>query len=299
MVAAQATLLCAVLAPPGYAQDRSPEAETGQADAGAASAPEEQGGVVYAEGTDHVLGYTDTPLQPGGRWRIHDPDRPHPEVVQPDGGVFTSPPSDAVVLFDGTGLSAWTHIKEGVPEWVVEDGVLRVARYVSDGKATDIETRQSFGDMQLHIEWRSPSRVESGAQGRGNSGVFLMGRYEIQILDSHENPTYADGQASAIYGWKPPLKNASLPPGEWQSYDIVFEAPRFDGEDLRSPAYVTVFHNGVLTHHHQHIPGVPTHRRLLPYTRHEPTAPILLQNHRSPVEFRNIWVRDLNPGSDR
>lgn len=261
---------------------------------GTEHAPAAEGGAVHAEGTDYILGYTDTPLQPDGKWRIHDPERPPPATVRTEGGVFTSPPSDALVLFDGTDLSAWRHIRPDVPEWTVEaDGALRVAPYLDDGKATDIETHQSFGDIQLHIEWRSPPEIEGGSQGRGNSGVFLMGRYEVQILDSFENPTYADGQAAAIYGWAPPLKNASLPPGDWQSYDIVFEAPRFDGEVLLSPAYVTVFHNGVLVHHRQEIPGVPTHRRILPYTRHDSKAPIRLQNHRSPVEFRNIWVREI------
>ena len=297
---ALAALFGAALVPPSHAQSGEPGTEaSGREYTGAKLTEAQQPGPVYARGTDYVLGYTDTPFQPGSPWRIHDPDRPKPEVVRPDRGVFTPPPSDAVVLFDGTGLSDWTHMQKGVPEWIVEDGVLRVAPYVSDDTATDIETSRSFGDIQLHIEWRSLSMVESGAQGRGNSGIFLMGRYEVQILDSFENPTYADGQASAIYGWKPPLKNASLPPGEWQTYDIVFEASRFDGEKLLSPAYLTVLHNGVLVHHRQHIPGMPTHRNILPYKAHEATAPIRLQNHRSPVEFRNIWVRDLDMGSGK
>lgn len=248
---------------------------------------------VYAPGTEAVIGYTGTPRQPYSRWHVHDPERPRPETVRPRTGVFTPPPPDAVVLFDGSGLSAWTHVKEYATKWVIDEGLLRVAPYVDDASASDIETRRAFGDIQMHIEWRIPAEVDGIAQSRGNSGVFLMGRYEIQILDSFENPTYADGQAAAIYGWMPPLINASLPPGQWQSYDIVFEAPRFGEVELVSPAFITLFHNGVLVHHRQALPGEPTHQRIKPYEMHGAAAPIRLQNHRSPVEFRNIWVREV------
>ena len=155
-----------------------------------------------------------------------------------------------------------------------------------------MQTKQEFGDCQLHLEWASPGKAESNSQGRGNSGVFLMGRYEVQILDSFENESYADGQAAALYGQFPPLVNASRGPGEWQSYDIVFEAPRFDGEELASPARVTVFHNGIVVHHGQAMIGATTHRAVAQYSPHGP-GPIQLQDHGNPVRFRNVWVRPL------
>lgn len=288
----------ALLAASGCGRADEPPAPqgAGTAEAEAAhAAPRRVDGAVYSPGTEFIVGYADTPYLPGGRWRVHDAERPRPEIVRPKTGVFTPPPSDAIVLFDGADLSAWRLMYEGAAEWVVENGAMRVPSGEQGRPPAEIETRQAFGDIQLHLEWRTPSTVVSGSQGRGNSGVFLMGRYEVQVLDSYENPTYADGQASALYGWKPPLKNASLPPGEWQSYDIVFEAPRF-GEDgsVRSPAYVTVLHNGVLTHNREAFLGLSTHRQILPYAAHEPRAPLRLQDHGDPVEFRNIWVRELD-----
>lgn len=245
--------------------------------------------------TNFVIGYSGTPLLPDSRWRVHDPDRPRPPAVELETGVFTPPPSDAIVLFDGADLSEWTMANEGATEWVVENGAMRVPRNPSGAPSADILTRRSFGDMQLHIEWRTPATVVSGSQGRGNSGVFLMGRYEVQVLDSYENATYADGQASALYGVKPPLINASLPPGEWQSYDMIFEAPRFDESgEVVSPAYVTVFHNGVLTQLRTAFLGTSTHQTILPYQQHEPKGPLRLQDHGDPIEFRNIWVRELD-----
>ena len=157
-----------------------------------------------------------------------------------------------------------------------------------------IETVELFGDCQLHVEWATPAKPEGKSQGRGNSGVFLMGRYEIQVLDSFENRTYADGQAAAMYGQRPPDVNACRPPGEWQSYDILFRAPRFTGDgQLESPAVVTVVHNGVLVHHAQPFIGATTHRAVAKYTPHPPEGPIALQDHGNPVRFRNIWVRRL------
>lgn len=251
-------------------------------------------GAVYKAGTDFVIGYSDSPYLPDGKWKVHDPDRPRPDVVTPQKGVFTPPPSDAVVLFDGSSFDNFVNINAGAPEWVVENGTLRVPSDIPHDVSADIQSRQSFGDQQLHIEWRTPSEVISGSQGRGNSGVFLMGRYEVQVLDSYQNETYADGQASAIYGWKPPLKNATLPPGEWQSYDIIFEAPKFDtAGNLLSPAFVTVFHNGVLTQYRENYLGLSGHRNILPYEAHGP-GPLKLQDHGNPVEFRNIWVRELD-----
>jgi hypothetical protein len=202
------------------------------------------------------------------------------------------PPSDAIVLFDGTSLSKWVTNWKGKlsePKWKVESGYVEVV----PGSGS-LETREKFGDIQLHIEWATPSEVHGSSQARGNSGVLLMGRYEVQVLDSYDNPTYADGQAAAIYGQAPPPVNASRKPGEWQSYEIVFEAPHFQGEKLVKRAYVTVFHNGVLMHNRREILGRTPHARLGTYEAHGPEEPLMLQNHGTPVRFRNIWVRKLN-----
>src|SRR5262249_49360725 len=158
-----------------------------------------------------------------------------------------------------------------------------------------ILTKDEFGDCQLHVEWAAPDPPKGRDQGRGNSGVMLFGRYEIQVLDSFENLTYADGQAAAIYGQYPPLVNASRPPGKWQSYDIIFTAPRFQNGSLVSPAYVTMLHNGVLVHNHTPVIGAMAYRAVGKYTPHGPNGPITLQDHGNPVRFRNIWVRDLKP----
>jgi hypothetical protein len=198
-----------------------------------------------------------------------------------------APPSDAIVLF-GTDLSGWRTANGGPPKWKVENGVLQV---VPGGG--DILTREEFGDCQLHVEWATPTPPHGNSQERGNSGVFLMGLYEVQVLDSFENLTYADGQAAALYGQFPPFVNASRPPGEWQAYDIVFEAPRFEGEALASPAYLTVLHNGVLVQNHRAVLGPTLHRRLAHYTPHGPAGPLKLQDHENPVRYRNVWIRRL------
>jgi hypothetical protein len=234
----------------------------------------------------HPIGYSDTPLLPGTKWHVHDPDREPPPAITP--GTNGSAPSDALVLFDGKNLSAWK--KQGAQDaagWKVADGCAEV-----NGTGS-IETKESFGDCQLHVEWATPAKVESESQGRGNSGVFLMGRYEIQVLDSFQNRTYADGQASALYGQQPPLVNACRAPGEWQSYDIVFRAPRFEGDKLASPARATVFHNGVLTQDAVEFLGATAHRELAQYSPHAPALPIALQDHGNPVRYRNIWIRRL------
>ncbi len=238
------------------------------------------------------LGYSDTPKLPDSKWRVHDGTRPQPRVVVP-GTASTpqlpgKPPGDAVVLFDGTDLSQWTG-RDGKASWKIENGFMEV------NGTGDIQTRKHFGDCQLHIEWATPTRIEGQSQGRGNSGVFLFGRYEIQVLDSHDNPSYPDGQAAAIYGQKPPLVNSSRPPGSWQVYDIIFQAPRFDGKTLVQKARVTVIHNGVVVHHAQEFIGSTAHQRVAEYTPHEPRGPIKLQDHQNPVRFRNIWVRKLTP----
>ena len=241
------------------------------------------------QGDQKPVGYTDTPKLPNSDYRVHGV-RPEPEVVEP-GTASTAKkagtaPSDAVVLFDGKDLSEWLGNK-GDAGWKVADGHMEV------NGTGDIRTRREFGDCQLHIEWASPAEVKGTSQGRGNSGVFLMGRYEVQILDSHQNRTYPDGQASALYGQFPPMVNASRPAGEWQSYDIIFEAPRFDGEKLVKPAYVTVMHNGVIVHHRRKLIGSTTHRQVAKYAPHAETGPIKLQDHGNPVRFRNVWVRPL------
>jgi hypothetical protein len=200
------------------------------------------------------------------------------------------PPSDAIILFDGKDLSKWVSVKDGSPaRWKVENGYMEVVAGTGD-----IQTVEEFGDCQLHIEWAAPAEVRGEGQGRGNSGVFLMGRYEIQVLDCYENPTYADGTTAAVYGQYPPLVNACRKPGEWQVYDIIWLAPRFDENgNLIRPAYVTVFHNGVVVHYHTPLFGPTTHRATLPYQPHPPVGPLRLQDHGDPVRYRNIWYRPL------
>jgi hypothetical protein len=238
-------------------------------------------------------GYTDTPILPGQPWHVHDSNRPHPPVVTPAPAAEkpTPPPSDAIVLFDGKDLSAFTG-NGGKAGWVVKDG------YIEVNGTGDIQSKREFGDFQLHIEWAAPAEVKGESQGRGNSGVFLFGRYEIQVLDSYNNVTYADGQAAAIYGQFPPMVNACRKPGEWQTYDIVFVAPHFGSKgELVSPARVTVIHNGVLAHLDQPLLGQTGHRTLPNYEAHAAKGPIRLQDHGNPMHFRNIWVRELDLSS--
>lgn len=205
-----------------------------------------------------------------------------PQMVDP--GPVGGPPSDAIVLFGGESLEAWDHVHD----WTIANGEATVG--------STIKSKQSFGDCQLHLEFATPAEVSGEGQGRGNSGIYLMGRYEVQILDSFENPTYFDGQAASIYKQHPPLVNASRRPGEWQSYDIIFTAPRFreDGS-VQSPAYVTVLHNGVLVQNHFELLGGTFYDQPPKYEAHGPRAPLTLQYHGNPVRFRNIWIRDLQP----
>lgn len=243
-------------------------------------------------------GYTDTPFLPGSKWRVHDLNRPHPAVVTP-GSAAGQPPSDAVVLFDGKDLSHWRVPGKGgemLPaKWKVENGYMEVVR----GAGT-IQSVEKLGDCQLHIEWASPTEIVGNSQGRGNSGVILMGRYEIQVLDSYNNVTYSDGQAGSMYGQYPPLVNPARKPGEWQIYDIVFIAPRFDGDKVVQPAQVTLFFNGVVVHNRQVSIGQVAHRQVGKYSPHEPEAPLSLQDHGNPVRYRNIWFRRLGkyPGEE-
>lgn len=211
---------------------------------------------------------------------------PVPPVVSVP-AVEPSVPSDALKLFDGKDLHRWRG-KNGKPEWTVENGFFTVAP-----GSGDIQTIDSFDNFQLHLEWRAPAEIKGEGQGRGNSGVFLMGRYEIQILDSYNNPTYANGQAASVYKQYIPLVNACRPPGEWQTYDIIFKAPVFDTKGkLVSPAYVTVLHNGVLVQDHVAIKGETVYIGAPTYKAHG-KGPIRLQDHGDLVSFRNIWIRRL------
>ncbi len=208
---------------------------------------------------------------------------PEPPIVTP-GKTDQDPPSDAVVLFDGTDASAW----QGADRWRVVDGVLIAGKGM-------ISTQQTFGDCQLHIEWSAPLPAKGRGQARGNSGLFF-GPYEIQILDSYDNTTYFDGQAAAIYKQTPPLVNAMRKPGEWNSYDVIWQAPRFqDDGELLSPATVTVVHNGVVVQNHFTLLGDTPYNRPPRYKQHPADLPIRLQDHGNPVRFRNIWVRPLKP----
>jgi len=207
-----------------------------------------------------------------------------PPLVTP-GAADSDPPSDAIVLFDGKDLSRW----RGGEKWSVVDGVAVVGK----GQITSLD---EFGDCQVHIEWSAPTPPKGQGQGRGNSGVFLMGRYELQVLDSYENETYFDGQAASIYKQTPPAVNATRPPGQWNAYDIFWTAPRFgDDGSLTSPAFITVMHNGVLVLNHFELLGDTPFNRAPKYSAHPPKGPISLQDHGNPMRFRNIWVREFKP----
>ena len=224
------------------------------------------------------------------QWQIHDLNRPMAPVITPGpAGPPVPPPSDAVVLFDGKNLSLWTNTKGEPAKWKVENGYMEVV-----ANTGSIRTVKGFGDCQLHVEWMAPSPAKGEGQDRGNSGVFLMDLYEVQVLDCYGNQTYADGQTAAIYGQYPPLVNACRPPGEWQTYDIVFHRPRFDKDGkLLAPARMTVFHNGVLVHECAQLTGPTAHKARPPYKMHADKLPISLQDHGHPVRYRDIWIRNL------
>jgi len=230
------------------------------------------------------------------QYRMHDYNRPRPAVIQP-GTASTpdqpgKPPSDAIVLFDGTDLSQWRSMDGSPAKWVVKNGNMECVR-----GSGYIRSLQAFGDCQLHVEWAAPAKPEGRSQGRGNSGVFLMGNYEVQVLDSYENITYADGQAAAVYGQYPPQVNASRSPGQWQTYDIVFHRPHFDEQGkLLKRARLTVVHNGVLVQDNVELLGPTTWMNRPEYTPHPDKLPLSLQDHGNPVLYRNIWVRELPAG---
>ena len=237
-----------------------------------------------------VAGFQDTPLEPGGLWHVHDPTRPQPPVVTP-GKSFSenaAPPADAIVLFDGKDLSQWRDKKTGgAAQWTVANGVMTSAK-------GDIVTTNKFGDIQLHLEFKEPTPANGEGQGRGNSGVYFMGQYEIQVLDCYNNKTYADGATGGIYGQHPALANACRPPGEWQTYDMIFNAPHFGAHgEVVSPAYVTVILNGVVLQNHQAFRGATNWKSLGKYTPHPAELPMVLQYHKNSVAFRNIWVRPV------
>jgi len=236
------------------------------------------------------LGYTDTPMIPGTPWHVHDGARPQPRIVAP-GAQFSqmaNAPADATVLFNGTDFSKWLGKDGGEVNWKIENG------YMESTKTGVIRTKDEFGDFQMHLEFATPEKVEGTGQGRGNNGVNIFGKYEIQILDSYENKTYPDGQASAIYGQSPPLVNASRGPGQWQTYDIIFEGPRWNEQgELTKPAFITVLHNGVIVHNRKELLGGTNHRQIMAYKPHPPKGYIQLYEHNNPVRFRNIWIRPL------
>ncbi len=223
-------------------------------------------------------------------WKAHDLDRPRPpQLTPPEQNLPVPPPTDALVLFDGSDLSKWESPDGSAAKWIVSEGAM-----ISVAGSGYLQTRERFGDVQLHVEWATPLPVKGKGQGRGNSGVYLMGRYEVQVLDSFQNPTYADGQAGAIYGQYPPLYNVSLPPGKWQSYDIFFRSPRFsEGGALLEPARVTLLHNGVLVQNNVELWGATNWLQSLPYQSHADELPLALQDHGNPVRFRNIWLRKM------
>jgi hypothetical protein len=240
-------------------------------------------------------GFEDTPYLPGQPWHVHDSRRPHPGTVTP--GTESTPqqpgkaPSDAIVLFDGRDLSHWMTSRNGklsAPAWKLGNGFMEVA--VGTG---DLVSKEKFGDAQIHVEWTAPLPPHGSSQERGNSGVIIMSHYEIQVLDNYQNPTYADGYAGAIYGQFPPLALPARPPGQWQTYDIVFEAPRFENGKVIKPAYATVLYNGVLVQNHQAIIGAVAYREVGAYKPHAAEEPLMLQDHGNPVRFRNVWVRPL------
>ncbi|MDO8943061.1 MAG: DUF1080 domain-containing protein [Desulfobacterales bacterium] len=242
---------------------------------------------------DDIRGYSDTPQITGQKWKVHDLERPRPVKVTPGPLVTAAPPADAIVLFDGKDLSQWVQAGRGgvisEPKWKVENGNIEILP-----RTGRLKTKQEFGDCQLHVEWQIPLEAKGNGQSIGNSGIEFMGRYEIQVLESSEHLTYADGGAGAIYGVWPPLVNPARPQGEWNVYDISFEAPRFEGDKLVKPAVITVFFNGVLVQNHKEFLGTTIWRSIGTYKAHPAEQSLTLQDHNQPVRYRNIWIRRVN-----
>jgi hypothetical protein len=267
-----------------------------------------QGAVQYPPGRGPFDGSPVGSRLPDQKWLVHDHSRPQPRKVTPGLPIPTpSAPSDAVVLFDGRDLSKWNAVSFGgrrggggpqpgqqppqpqstEPQWKIVDGHAEMRG--------GIVTKESFGDIQLHVEWTTPPVVDPMRVGqqRGNSGIIFMGRYEVQVLSSYDNPTYADGGAGAMYGLYPPMVNPCLPEGQWNAFDFVFEAPRFDGDKLVKPGFCTLFFNGVMVHNRAQFLGSTSHEPLAAYTPHPPELPLQLQGHVGPAWYRNIWVRRI------
>ena len=224
----------------------------------------------------------------GGDPKLTEYWAPEPKIITP-GKTAADAPSDAIILFDGSNFNKWQMVKGGDVKWTLDKGAMTVASGTGN-----IRTKEGFGDCQLHIEWRTPAEVKGDGQGRGNSGIFLMGRYELQILDNYNNKTYVNGQAASIYKQLPPLANACRPPGEWQTYDIIFTAPRFyENGTVRSQARITVLHNGVLVQRDAVLMGGTQYIGVANYEMHGEKEPIELQDHGNPTSFRNIWIRPL------
>ncbi len=242
-----------------------------------------------AEAKERPDWHNGLPQQYKSKWFVHDDNRPKPPAVTP-GPTSQDAPSDAVVLFDGKDLSKWQREKGGPAGWKVENGAMEV------NNTGSIKTVENFGDCQLHLEWMSPTPTQQSSQGRGNSGIILMERYEIQVLDNYDNETYADGYVGSVYGQHPAMANASRKPGEWQTYDVVFRAPRFADGKLVEPARVTALVNGILVQHNAEVFGRVAWRHLAKYTPHDAEAPLFLQDHgdKQAVRFRNIWIRRLD-----
>lgn len=239
-------------------------------------------GATRPEPTNKIDGYTNTPMVPGTQWHIHDPNRPQPKWVPPQyDGKPVAPPDGATVLFDGKSLDKWRN-----KQWKLDDGAM-----VST-KGSNVSVDQ-FGDLHLHVEFLIPTGLKGTGQSQGNSGVYMMGKYEIQVLNCYDNRTYADGMSAAMYGQKPPDVNACRPAGTWQCYDIHFKAPVFKDNKLVSAAYITVYFNNVLVHDNAAYLGASSWRKVARYKPHGPQGPISLQAHGSPVRYRNIWVRPL------
>jgi hypothetical protein len=241
---------------------------------------------------DDVRGYNDTPQIPNQKWKVHDMERPRPQKVTPGPYVMEAPPADAIVLFDGKDLSKWEQLVRGgspqEPKWKVQNGYFEILP-----RTGKIRTKEKFGDVQLHVEWQIPPEATGNGQSIGNSGVELMERYEIQVLESNSHLTYADGGAGAMYGMYPPMVNPSRPQGEWNVYDIFFEAPKFEDGKLVKPAYFTVVFNGVVVQNHMQQLGTTIWRQNAKYTPHAAEESLSLQDHSQPVRYKNIWIRRM------